>query len=211
MKKKKRKLLEVYEDYKTKFMEGMNILYTLIDDFINNKLDRERLKEVINIEKKADRIKEKYIEILYKKKSALPFLVEDRYKLITTIDKVLNTAELIARTLNIYPFEINHGISEDFKKLNLSFIKTMEELIDATTTIETDFKQAHRHIIIIASLRRKAYDLKFDLLAESYKKMSDLLEIKLFGDLVSLIYETISRAEEISDFLNGLIIKYPSR
>ncbi|MHA1269180.1 MAG: DUF47 domain-containing protein [Candidatus Helarchaeota archaeon] len=210
MNKKKRKLHDVFKEYQTVITNGLKELNILIGDFINNKLDKEKLKNIINFEKKADRLKEEYIELLYKKRRALPFLVEDRYNIIRSLDKVMNIGELIARTLQIYPFNIDPDIKDNFDKLNESFINTMDALIKASSLIETDFDATRDQISLIASLRRKAHDLKFQILSDSYKEIKNALEIKLFDDIISLVYETISKAEEISDFLYGLIVKYPS-
>ena len=209
--KKKSKLQEIYQDFIKEISEGMNILNACIDDFIKNKLDREKLKEIILYEKRADRLKENFIELLYKKKRLLPILVEDRYTIVTSFDKIMGIAELTARTLGVYPFEIKENFKEDVEQLNLSFIKTIEALVEAIKTIEVDFKTTIDYIVIIATLRRKAYDFKFEMLSESYKTLKDPIELKLFDDLISLIYEIISKSEQLSDFLNLLIIKYPNQ
>ncbi|MHA1311906.1 MAG: DUF47 domain-containing protein [Candidatus Helarchaeota archaeon] len=211
MKGKKRKLKDIFADYQSEFMKGIKLLNTIINNFINNKVDKEKAREVIISEKKADRLKEEFIEYLYKNKRALPFLVEDRYKIITSLDKVLGVAEMTARSLAVYPFNFNSKLEKDFSNLNRLCFEIMEALIKATTVIETDFDKTKEYLSIISSLRRSALDLKFQMLAKTYERMDNHLEIILFDNLISLLYEAISRAEEISDFLNGLIIKYPSR
>ena len=79
--------------------------------------DKDKLEGVIKSEKKCDKLKDEYIQILFQNKRALPFLVEDRYKIIKLVDQVLGSIEFFARFLKIYPFELYDDISKEFKEI----------------------------------------------------------------------------------------------
>ena len=63
----------------------------------------------------------------------------------------------------------------------------------------------------LKNLKRKARTAKFDLLEKLYQMEDNPLKVYLTSKLVTYIYEIASWAEETSDYLRGLIIKYPSR
>ena len=63
----------------------------------------------------------------------------------------------------------------------------------------------------IEKSKREAHDLKFKMLDTIFQKSKQPLRVNLTWKIITLIYDAISAAEEISDFLRGLVIKYPSR
>ncbi|MFX1310433.1 MAG: hypothetical protein ACFE8C_12095, partial [Promethearchaeota archaeon] len=78
MKEKKNELTEINKEFLAETLAGIEVLHNATSQFINDKLNKNELEDVIQSEKKCDRIKEKYVQILFKSKRALPFLVEDR-------------------------------------------------------------------------------------------------------------------------------------
>ena len=85
MRKKKQDIDAINKEFQEEIRNGAERLYNYMTDFIDNRLDNidEKFHKIIMQEKLCDRIKESYIEGLFKDKRALPFLVEDRYKIIT--------------------------------------------------------------------------------------------------------------------------------
>lgn len=212
MKDKKSKLDDINKEFLAETLNGAKILHFFIHKLMKGKLGRDELNGVIQSEKRCDRLKEEYITILFKDKRALPFLVEDRYKIISMVDKINGKNEFIARFLRVYPYnEVYQDILENFKALCDSCLHSVEELINCTTLIETDFNGAYEKTFEIETLRRNARKIKFKLLEIVYKKKDDLIKVYLTSKLITYIYEVISWAEEISDYLRSLIIKYPSR
>ncbi|MFX1392461.1 MAG: DUF47 family protein [Promethearchaeota archaeon] len=215
MRKKKHEIDEVNKKFQEEIRNGAERLYNYMTDFIDNNLKDvdDKFQEIIVCEKTCDRIKEKYIEILFKDKRALPFLIEDRYKIITSLDKIVNQSEFIARFIQAIPpeFEIFENIKEGMHQLNELFLETVNQLLNCTLLMETSFRGAYEITFEIEKWRRQAHDLKFKLLEKIFQKTEEPLRVSLTWKLISLIYDIISWAEEISDFLRGLIIKYPSR
>jgi predicted phosphate transport protein (TIGR00153 family) len=199
------------KEYNNELLKGIKLLHTLIHDFINHKLDKSKLDGVIKAEKKCDRIKEKYIRVLFQDKRALPFLVEDRYKIITLVDEGLGKVEFFSRFLRVYPFEFYDEISKEFSRLCEICSELMQELIETLELMETDFDAAYEKTFEIEATRREARKIKFELLEVLYKKTDNAIKIYLTSKLITYLYDIISHVEDIADYLRGLIIKYPSR
>jgi predicted phosphate transport protein (TIGR00153 family) len=202
---------QIAKEYNAQFLEGASVLNEIMKDFITNKLDKTRLDEVIESERKCDRIKEKYIQVLFQDKRALPFLVEDRYKIITMVDEALGKVEFIARFLKIYPFDLYDDISEDFKKLCNTCYSLIKMLIDTLELMETNFDGAYEKTIEIEKMRREARKLRYSLLETIYKKTEEPTRVLLTSKLINNVYNVIAWIEDIADYLRGLIIKYPTR
>jgi len=211
LKEKPNKLQEINEEYLAQTLKGAKTLHDLINQFIENKLNKADLEQVIESEHECDILKEKYTEVLFKEKRALPFLVEDRYKILMNIDQINDRTEFLARFMQVYPFELYDDIIEEFKILCDSCMQTVELLINCATLIETDFEGAYAKTFEVEERRREARKARFHLLDVIYQKSKDPTKVYLTSKLVTIIYEIAHWAEDVSDFLRGLIIKYPSR
>ncbi|MFX1589419.1 MAG: DUF47 family protein [Promethearchaeota archaeon] len=211
LKEKKNELTEINKEFLTETLAGIEALHNTTSQFINDKLNKNELEDVIQSEKKCDRIKEKYVQVLFKDKRALPFLIEDRYNILMKLDQVNDKAEFFARFLQVYPFKLYTDIKEKFTILCDSCYNTVKELINCATLIETDFDGAYKLTFNVESIRREGRKAKFELLDILFKKNDDPTKIYLTSKLVTYIYDIASWAEQTSDYLRGLIIKYPTR
>lgn len=212
IKDKRTELLNAAKEFYTEILKGSVLLHESINDLVDGKLNENKLQEVIQCEHNADQKKENYINILYKDKRSLPFLVEDRYRLIKYLDIVSDNSEDLARGLEIYPYELFNDIKPDMKIINDLCKETIESLIEMVNLMETDFKTAYQKSFHIENLKRSAREAKYKILGLLYKKSKEKsLRLYLTSKICIKIYDMIARAEEISDFLRSLIVKYPSK
>ena len=211
MKTEKVNIRDINKEFLAELSKGINVLQECMNDLIENKLDESKLDVVITCEHNCDRIKEKFIEILFKDKKALPFLVEDRYKIMNALDDISDKTEGIARHLKVFPFEIFQEIKEEMKKLNDNSKEVVDILIDCVDLMETDFDAAYQKTFNIETLKRKARHSKYDILEIIYKKKEEALRVILTSNLINQIFDLIGMTEKISDFLRGLILKYPNQ
>ena len=211
MKLKKNNLLEISNRYFEK-MEGLiTHLHQGIEELLEDKINENILGEVINGEHELDRIKEEYIQELYETKRSLPFLVEDRFKIINDLDCVADIAEELARLIEIFPFKIYDELKDEIGKLN-DIMKTISMILVKTVELmENNFDKAYEKTKEIEARRREARDFKFDMLGILYKKKDKSIKLYLISKIIVWMYDIISMAEELSDFLRGLIIKYPRK
>jgi len=210
-KEKKNELLEINREFLSETLNGSAILYDALLQFIDDKLKKETLDGVIQAEKKCDRIKEKFTQVLFKDKRALPFLVEDRYNILMMVDTANDKMEFFARFLKVYPFELYKEIKDEFSKLSTTYAQSVEELVNCATLIETDFDGAYKTTFKIEEIKRQARTAKFNLLDKLYKMTDNPTKVYLTSKLVTYMYDIVSWVEETSDYLRGLIIRYPSR
>ena len=209
---KKKKLIDAAETFHTEVLRGADLLHKSINDLIKGKLDPAKLDEVIESEHIADGEKEAYINILYQDRRALPFLVEDRYRLIKYIDMVSDDSEELARGLKVFPFELYDDIKDSMQQLNNIYDKTVEKLVEMISSMETNFNAAYDKSFEIENLKREARGVKYDILDVIYQKSeARSLQIYLTSKICIKLFDMIKRAEEISDFLRSLIVKYPSK
>jgi predicted phosphate transport protein (TIGR00153 family) len=209
---KRSQLLNAAKEFNGEVLNGSLLIHECINDLVNGKIKRKELDDVILCEHKADRAKEKYIDLLYKDQRSLPFLVEDRYRLIKYLDIVSDNSEELARGLKVFPFELFDDIKKEVKLLNDLYQETINTLIDMVNLMETDFKTAYQRSFQIEKLKRGAREAKYSVLDIIYKKSQEKsLRVYLTSKICIKIFDMITRAEEISDFLRSLIIKYPSK
>ncbi len=209
---KKKKLQDAANKFHTEVLKGADLLHKCINDLIKGKMDSAKLDEVIESEHVADGEKENYINILYQDRRALPFLVEDRYRLIKYIDAVSDDSEELARGLKVYPFKLYDDIKEGMQTLNDIYDESVEILVEMIALMETDFKTAYEKSFELEKLKRSAREAKYNILEVIYKKAkARSLQIYLTSKICIKLFDMIKRAEEISDFLRSLIVKYPSK
>ena len=209
---KRSQLLNAAKEFNGEVLNGSLLIHERINDLVNGKIKRKELEEVVLCEHKADRAKETYIDLLYKDQRSLPFLVEDRYRLIKYLDIVSDNSEELARGLKVFPFELFDDIKKEVKLLNDLYQETINTLIDMVNLMETDFKTAYQRSFQIEKLKRGAREAKYSVLDIIYKKSQEKsLRVYLTSKICIKIFDMITRAEEISDFLRSLIIKYPSK
>ncbi|MFX1302243.1 MAG: DUF47 family protein [Promethearchaeota archaeon] len=209
---KRNQLLNAASEFNSEVLNGSLLLHDCINDLVNGKLDKKKLDEVMQCEHKADRAKEKYIDLLYRDQRALPFLVEDRYRLIKYLDIVSDSSEELAMGLKVYPFKLFDDIKTEMKTINDLYQETIDTLVDMVNLMETDFKTAYQKSFYIEKLKRSAREAKYKVLEVIYKKPEEKsLRVYLTSKICIKIFDMIVRAEEISDFLRSLIVKYPSK
>ena len=208
---KKNPLIEIENEYLEHFLLTINNLYESINNFIEEKKDMSKLEVAIHEEHKCDRLKERYIKELYESKRSLPFLIEDRYKIITSLDIIPDLAEDLARLIRICPFGFYNDIKENIRNLNRELENSSKLISECIKNMETDFFTAYQITFNIDVLKRRARKFKYAILEKLYKKNDNPVKIYLNSKIVETIYEMIEKAENLSDFLRGLIIKYPKK
>jgi predicted phosphate transport protein (TIGR00153 family) len=211
LKQKKNPLFDINKEFLVETRNGSAVLLNIVLQYTENKLNKDEISTLIESERKCDRLKEKYVQVLFKEKRALPFLVEDRYNILMMIDGINDRMEIFARYLNVNPFPLFKDIKDEFRDLSKTCVKSIEELINCATLIETNFEEAYKTTFKIEELKRIVRTAKFNLLEKLFQMQDEPIKIYIISKLVSFIYDITSWVEETSDFLRGLIIRYPSK
>ncbi|TFF96158.1 MAG: DUF47 family protein [Promethearchaeota archaeon] len=211
MGKNKEDLLKIGEQYYSELLSVIKFLHEGINDLIEDNLNKSTLEQVILGEHRCDRLKEHYIKVLFESKRALPFLVEDRYQIITDLDTIADKAEELARLLKVFPFKIYDDIKVLMKSINQTLLNASQTLIELVKLMETDFDGAFQKTFNMETHKRNGREFNYDLLDVVYKKEDKSIRIYLTSKIAVLINDIISWEESISDHLRGLIIKYPRK
>lgn len=211
MKRKKSNLEAKAKEFYQSVLNCVEGLNENVKDLIEENLDKMKLIEVIKCEQKCDRLKEDYITRLFKEKRALPFMVEDRYKIITSLDSIADISEETARLIKIFPFKLIDEIKDDLRKLNQTCLEIVKNLINLVELMEDDFSTAYQRTFYIEILKRNAREYNYNILEILFQRTDKTLIIYLTSKLSVLLFDLVGAAEELSDYLRGLIVKYPAK
>lgn len=211
MKRKKLNLEAKAKEFYQSVLNCVEGLNENVKDLIEENLDKMKLIEVIKCEQKCDRLKEDYITRLFKEKRALPFMVEDRYKIITSLDSIADISEETARLIKIFPFKLIDEIKDDLRKLNQTCLEIVKNLINLVELMEDDFSTAYQRTFYIEILKRNAREYNYNILEILFQRTDKTLIIYLTSKLSVLLFDLVGAAEELSDYLRGLIVKYPAK
>ncbi len=108
---------------------------------------------------------------------------------------------------------VEEAFSVGFQLLRAGCVRfSVEKLVEMISLMETDFNAAYEKSFEIEKLKRNARGVKYDILDVIYQKSkARSLQIYLTSKICIKLFDMIKRAEEISDFLRSLIVKYPSK
>ncbi len=183
-------------------------LHVSADDWDDGKTKnlKELQKEIISLEREADRVKDEMFEKIFSKRAYLPQQTQDRHQLVIHMDSVIDAAEeavrmmLVGRRYNP-PGEI-HEIAEK------GWICT-DLLQDAIKYLFTDFEKSVEYTLKIDKVREEARDIQFDLLERLFnEKEFTPTEISLFRAISERILRVALRSEETGDFIRALAVRH---
>ncbi|MHA2293967.1 MAG: DUF47 family protein [Candidatus Hodarchaeales archaeon] len=119
-------------------------------------------KDVIDAERKCDSIKEKFIDLIFKKGTVLPAMTSEYYQLIVLLDSVVNEIENSIRKLTArkdFPQRIPHELPEIANRQS----NCTKYLFEALHNLKEDRKQVSTAIDKIDEEREAARELDFHI------------------------------------------------
>jgi len=138
------KLVESVEEAYDKFEKALNAWRG--GDFERGFTLRD---EIIQLERDADEVKDIFFETIFRKKTYLPQITEERYNMMLNADRVLDRIERAVRIVCIkkidsryFPPELDRIIDltedviEDFVKANILFFSDFEKASKLTSKVE---------------------------------------------------------------------------
>nr|MDO8109537.1 DUF47 family protein [Candidatus Sigynarchaeota archaeon] len=165
--------------------------------------------EIIDYEKKIDRVKEVFTVNLYKQKGFLPSIQKNDYLFIVeTIDEIADEMEIVARQFQIYEFNFPEALKTDFVGLAEAVTSTVETLVDEISFLFKDFKMTENAWIKVQDERRAAREQQWTLHAKILDMESDFKALLMHRALVKVLISVADKAEDFSDSINALAIKY---
>ena len=167
-------------------------------------------QKVIELEKKGDRIHEKFTEYLFTG-GAVHFSKADKLLMSERIDKILDVAEIAAQKLLIIPkgTKVKSSCTGDIKELSNVVINTCELLKEAIILVNSDFDKAKVMAQKVEDSRRKARELEWAVIKDILSGQVDGNAL-LQKELVELLAMVADKAEALADYVDVIAIKYKS-
>ncbi|MHA1264675.1 MAG: DUF47 domain-containing protein [Candidatus Helarchaeota archaeon] len=209
--KQKRKVEEIMKEYNSLLVSGITRFNEAIVNLCNNKPAEfdKALEAIIQIEKHADRLKDELIEKFIKRET-MAFSRGDRIQLIERIDIVLDKIEYCARMIQAHMKLIkNYGaVAEEFKKYTKDLVEVVKTLSSAIDATEEDLQKAIEGTRLVEELRRHARAHSFQIMALIMEQeLPDIVKMLLYTEMEYML-SILDEAEESSDFLRMIAIKY---
>ncbi len=169
------------------------------------------VSDVIALEKKIDRLKENFIKTLYTQKGFLPNIQKNDYLFITeNIDKIADEIEIVARQFQIYDYTFPDTVKNDFISLAIAVNNTVASLTEQVIYLFKDFKRAGSTWIKVQEERRVAREVSWSLLREILEIDVGHKQFLMLRALVKSLIAVADKAEDFSDSINALAVKYIS-
>lgn len=167
---------------------------------------------IIAGEKRVDRLREKHVQELFTKKRFLPsFQKADSMKIVSLLDDVTDRIELVARHVDIFAparAKIPDALQEGVKTCAKLTTDVVVALAEAVRLVHVDFTRAMGACDAVQDKRRIARDTQWTLLKNLVASGIDVRLTFWLHNLVRLVVDIADKAEELSDEIHGLAIKY---
>jgi uncharacterized protein Yka (UPF0111/DUF47 family) len=159
--------------------------------------------EIIQLERDADEVKDVFFETIFKKKTYLPQITEERYNMMLNADRLLDRIERAVRIVCVKKIDASYFPSELDRILDITE-DVIEDFVKANKSFFSDFEKASKLARKVEEKRDKVRDL-FYIVSE-----------KVFNDEVprgtSRVLDATTRisieAEQGTDYLKVLIAKH---
>mgnify|MGYP001597200200 CR=1 FL=1 len=171
------------------------------------KAARKSANSVIDYEEKADNSRRKLEKMLYTG-VVLPFGRGAKYELLESVDDVADKAELVARLLLIERLEIPQSLDKYFKELMGTVLEVANHLKGAVLQLDLNLDNAIASATKVELLREKARQIEFKLIEKLFSRKTNVLELILLKELISLIGAVADKSEEAADRVISLAVKY---
>jgi predicted phosphate transport protein (TIGR00153 family) len=167
---------------------------------------KEIQDEIIGLEREMDAVKEDLIENVLAKGAFLPQQSLERHTLIIALDKVLDAAENAVRVMTkgerIKP-------PSEIRELGRKAWMCTDLLQDCVKFLLTDFAKAVDTSRSLDIVREETRDVQFELLGKLYANPDYRAnELLLFQTVSERIVLVVQKAEDASDFIRELAVKY---
>jgi predicted phosphate transport protein (TIGR00153 family) len=207
----KRRLEDIMREFSDTLVEGILVLKDAIFNLSDDRREEfnNKVTEMIEIENKADRLKDELIE-KFLKREAMAFSRSDRIQLIENIDMIFDNMEYCARTIQIHSFLIKDYsiLASSFKKYTNDLTEIIKIFSTAVNTAEENLEKVIELTREIEKLRQEAkeqiYQMMKDIVMSDYKTLEKLLLYRSTECLLAILEKT----EETSDLLRMIAVKY---
>ncbi|MHA1638366.1 MAG: DUF47 domain-containing protein [Candidatus Thorarchaeota archaeon] len=167
---------------------------------------KELEKEIIEIERETDLLKEDLVENILTQHAYMPQVSEERHSLVNLMDSIIDAAENAVRVI-----AIGDGVKPPTEIADLAkkCWECTDLLQDAVKYLFKDFKKSIKMTRKLDVVREEARDIQFELLKKLCVKSDyNHNELLLFHIASEQILKVAIKAELAGDFIRELAVKY---
>lgn len=165
--------------------------------------------DIISCEKRIDRLKEAFIEKLYIQKTFLPNMQKNDYLyVVENLDEIADEMEIVGRQFQIFDFSFPDELKNDFIGLAEDIAAAVASLVDHVILLFKDFKMSQPAWRRVQDVRRNAREENWTLQAKLLALDQDFKQMLMLRALVKILINVADKAEDFSDNLNAIAIKY---
>ncbi|MBN2229388.1 MAG: DUF47 family protein [Candidatus Thorarchaeota archaeon] len=183
-------------------------LHVCADDWLDGRMEHldDLEEEIIDIERKADSIKDELFEKIFSKKAYLPQQTQDRHRLVTLMDGVIDAAEDAVRMMLVGR---NYRPPKEIQEIAERCWICTDLLQDAVKYLFSDFEKSVEITLKIDKVREDARDIQFRLLNKLFnEKEFSPVEVTLFRAISERILRVAITSEETGDFIRALAVTH---
>lgn len=167
------------------------------------------INDMITEEKMIDRLKESFVENLYKKKGFLPtFQKVDYIKIIEKLDDISDEMEIVARFFQVYPYTFHEDLKGDMEKLGKEVADVVRKLVYTVQMLFDDFSKVQGASDAVQSERREAREAQWAAMEKLFSLELHAKDYLMINNLIRMLLKVADKAEEFSDEIDALAIKY---
>jgi len=193
-----------FEELAGKIQEGSVLFLEILKDYRNSKGRISQLKE---IEQQADVITHRIYQDLHKT-FITPLDREDIYSLANKMDSIMDMIDESASKMNLY--RIKEPLPAHIKLASIlnSAISLLNRSIHAMRNRSMNVRTILDACVEINSLENEADHVMRESMAELFEREKDAIELIKSKELLERIEEATDICEDVSNILEGFILKY---
>ncbi len=193
-----------FEELADKIQEGGMLFVEILNDYKNSK---DKLSKFKVIEHEADMITHRIYQDLHKT-FITPLDREDIYSLANKMDSIVDMIDESASKMQLY--RLKEPLS-DHKKLALILNKSITLVNKSIYAMRNRRKNVNMILemcIEINSLENEADNVLRQSMAQLFEQEKDAIELIKCKEILERIEETTDICEDVSNIIEGIILKY---
>ena len=193
---------EMFNQHAALIQQGITELRDLITQFDNLEV---RTRAIVSAEKKADKVTHETMDMLHKI-FITPLNRDDIHRLISTMDDMLDLAEDVAETINLYDIR---SMTAEARQL-ADICVACADRVKAAVGMLKDMSNAEAILKIASEIDRLESDADHVMrsaMAKLFREETDVKTIIKMKALYELLETITDKAEDVANVIQGIVIE----
>ena len=193
---------EMFNKHAALIQQGITELRDLITQFDNLEV---RTRAIVSAEKKADKVTHETMDMLHKI-FITPLNRDDIHRLISTMDDMLDLAEDVAETINLYDIR---SMTAEARQL-ADICVACADRVKAAVGMLKDMSNAEAILKIASEIDRLESDADHVMrsaMAKLFREETDVKTIIKMKALYELLETITDKAEDVANVIQGIVIE----